>query len=141
MRSDLQAAPLWEPPSCWWPPNYNQPGINNGGVPNQANASPACQSPNISSSSVLKRNFSSLSEKDRYQKKRETDQKYREKLKVRIPSLSSHSLPICLGEKGLNFVNFSFSFLFLILKIEYQPGELVTFYYLNCYSSCKRFKV
>ncbi|XWS43083.1 hypothetical protein CRYUN_Cryun16bG0071100 [Craigia yunnanensis] len=66
-----------------WPRSNNQPGINSGVVSNQTNVSTAqsSQPPNISNASLLKRNFSSLSEPDRAQRKKEIDQAYRERCK------------------------------------------------------------
>ncbi|XVF40946.1 hypothetical protein PTKIN_Ptkin01aG0241800 [Pterospermum kingtungense] len=83
-RPGSQTAQPWETTLMpWFQQSNNQPGngINNGVVPNQTNVSLVPQSPNIPSSSVLKRNYSSLSENDRAQRKREIDQAYRKRLK------------------------------------------------------------
>ncbi|XVF40948.1 hypothetical protein PTKIN_Ptkin01aG0241900 [Pterospermum kingtungense] len=83
-RPGSHTAQPWETTLIpWFQQSNNQPGngINNGVVPNQTNVSLVSQSPNIPSSSVLKRNYSSLSENDRAERKRLIDQAYRKRLK------------------------------------------------------------
>ncbi|XVE95832.1 hypothetical protein REPUB_Repub02eG0167600 [Reevesia pubescens] len=83
-RSSSQLLQVWDPglqyPS--WNQSNNQAGISSGVVQNQiSNVSTALasQSPNISNASLLKRNLSSLSGLERAQRKRKTDQAYRER--------------------------------------------------------------
>ncbi|XP_022746109.1 uncharacterized protein LOC111296210 isoform X2 [Durio zibethinus] len=73
----------WDSVSLLYPQSNNQPAITSGVVPNHTNGSTsqACQPPNIPNAALLKRNFSSLSEPERVQRKKKSDQLYRDKCK------------------------------------------------------------
>ncbi|XP_022746110.1 uncharacterized protein LOC111296210 isoform X3 [Durio zibethinus] len=75
----------WDSVSLLYPQSNNQPAITSGVVPNHTNGSTsqACQPPNIPNAALLKRNFSSLSEPERVQRKKKSDQLYRDKCKLK----------------------------------------------------------
>ncbi|KAL4311180.1 hypothetical protein GQ457_01G012960 [Hibiscus cannabinus] len=84
-RSTSPSLQDWDPGSLMYPSwvqGQNQPAIRSGVVPSQisnVNTPQTFQSPDISTASVLKRNFSSLSGSERAQRKRKIDQAYRER--------------------------------------------------------------
>ncbi|XP_022746111.1 uncharacterized protein LOC111296210 isoform X4 [Durio zibethinus] len=84
----------WDSVSLLYPQSNNQPAITSGVVPNHTNGSTsqACQPPNIPNAALLKRNFSSLSEPERVQRKKKSDQLYRDKCKADPVQLENEKL-------------------------------------------------